>query len=224
MTSRVSVVLTMAALTVALFPTLTSANLIIEPGFENNNLAPLASIVGPPFVPGLWGYENATNVNAGSLGNTPRTGHWMHEMKPAGGYTQTIQFFAIPAVPTIHASAWFNSDAPAANASIVLSYWANINMWNTSISLDSHSLILDNNLQTWETIDFLSNRPAGATWLGIQVAYLDSSISGVNSVGVDYSGYVDDTLVDVVPEPSSLLALGVGVLPLGSMLLRRRRK
>lgn len=131
--------------------------------------------------------------------------------------TQALQFVDITAYSALTAEAYFNSDAPGAVAGLYLFYYASAAGWGSPIGQVFQNLTLDNSPSTWEPISLVSTKPVGATWVGVQVAFTNSTIHP------DYSGYVDDASLSPVPEPSSLLALSTGALGLGGMLLRRRR-
>ncbi len=218
MKSRVNWTVALAALAALAIPAVGSANLLVEGGFENNNLAPLASTVSP-LTPALWGYEMATNVGLGQSGILPRTGKWMHQMRDEGGtWTQSLQFVNITGSTALQAEAWYNSAAPAATASLILMWFAGPGSWGSPISQDVQNLTLDNSPNTWQQIGYTATVPGGATWVGFQIAFSDPTISP------DYAGYVDDASLAPVPEPGSLAALGTGLMAFAGMLMRRRSR
>ena len=212
--------LALAGLAILALPTLGRANLITDGGFELNPLQSFGFPNGPPFVPGIWGVESAARVTTGPGGIIPKAGNWMLDMNRLGGVvTQGWQFHNITGLEPhnqLEPIAWFNSDAPAAVASITLSYYEH-NFAQSLLIHDGRSITLDNDPTTWEGLYFPSPIPSGATWVSLQVAFRN------NDLAPNFSGFVDDVslLPDPLPEPASMIALGIG---LAALAARRRSK
>ena len=212
--------LALVGLVILALPTLgRAANLLVYGGFELDNIQTLADAVrhGPnndEFWPGVWGVEEAVRVMDDHSGIMPQVGYWMLKMDDDGLIaTQAFQFVDITGFGNLFVEAGYNSDAPAARASLTLTYYENPNDWGNAISLDNLGMDLDGDVSTWEKMSFQSTVPDGATWVAVHVAFTNVSIEP------DFSGFVDK--VSLIPEPASILLLGVG---LAALVGRRRRK
>ena len=210
----------LAGLTALALPTLGHAQeLLVQGGFEAPNLVSLPTAVGPPFVPGVWGVEQAVRDTGPTNDIIPYKGNWMLKMDDDGlVLTQAFQFVDISTrgnLDTLEVEAWYNSDATAADVRLNLWYFAGANSWGNPISIDGESMILDDVRRTWEGLFYRSSIPGNANWVGVEVAYRNDSI------GTD-SGFVDNASLVLVPEPASMLALCAGLAALAAR--RRRRK
>ncbi len=210
--------LALAILSVLALPTLGRAQLLVHGGFEIDNIIPLATAVGPPFVPGVWGVEQAVRDTGPTGGVIPYQGSWMLKMDDDFlSHTQAFQFVDISGrgnLNTLEVEAWFNSDASAADAGLRLDYYATANSWGTPVSLDGRRMVLDNNVATWQRQFFSSPIPAAANWVAVEVNFINASI-GINS------GFVDGASLVLIPAPTSMLPFGIG---LAALVVRRRRK
>ena len=209
--------LVLVGLVVLALPTLGRAqNVLIFGGFETNNVVPLAGIVNP-LLAGSWGVEQA--VRTGTSGSVmPYKGDWMLKMDDDGlVVTQAFQFVDISGRGNLNefeVEAWYNSDASAARIGLRLSYYATDADFGSPLSIESRAMILDDDTSTWQGLYYRSDIPAAATWVGFEVNFRNDTI------GTD-SGFVDGASLLLVPEPASMIALGLGVV---ALLRRRKRK
>ena len=216
MTRRIK--LALVGLAVLALPTLGHAqNLLVYGGFETDNVVPLAGIVNP-LQPGLWGVEVAVRDTGPTNGIIPYKGSWMLKMDDDNlTQTQAFQFVDISnrgAQGILEVEAWYNSDATAADIRLKLHYFQTANDWGNPLSVDSRAMVLDNDASTWQGLYYRSAIPGPATWVGVEVAFTNASI-GANS------GFVDNASLQLIPEPASMIALGIG---LAALAARRRRK
>ncbi len=200
-----------------------AANLLVDSDF--NGVPPLntsAAVLGPPFILGQWGQENAAIVGVDG-GVTPLTAPTMLALYApnTGSYTQTYQatdVSADPAGSTYTLSAYFNANQ---NLSAALGF-VNMSFYDaTYASLGgppSSSLVLDNNPATWQQISVTSIEPPGTKYILSQVFYDNSTL--LDSFGLVPS-YVDSASLTRVPEASTLALLGAGVM---GLLGRARRR
>ncbi|MCH7904525.1 MAG: PEP-CTERM sorting domain-containing protein [Armatimonadetes bacterium] len=210
--------LALVGLAVLALPTLGHAqNLLVYGGFETDNVVPLAGIVNP-LQPGLWGVERAVRDTGPTGGVIPYKGNWMLKMDDPGGVvTQAFQFVDISNRGTLNeleVEAWYNSDADAARVNLIVSYYRTNLDWFNEISVDSRAMVLDNDTSTWQGLYYRSDIPGAANWVGFQVSFVNTTI------GAD-SGFVDGASLLLVPEPATMIALGIG---LAALAARRRRK
>ena len=210
----------------------TSANLLVDPGYETQATLPSYAAVVANFntTKETWGTENGVFVGSEN-GVIPRGGSRMLRMVADGGVTTaTVQFISLAAYSSEIAAgnASFNmntlfntsADRGAPTASITATFFAGDTSWGNPIGSGfATSLVLDTAPNTWQNIAVGGNIPVGAGWIGFQVAFNNASLGG-------FQGYVDATselgglTVTTVPEPSGTMLLGIGA----SILLVRRRK
>ena len=216
MTRRIK--LALVGLAVLALPTLGHAqNLLVYGGFETDNVVPLPTIVNP-LTPGFWGVEQAVRDTGPTNGVIPYKGSWMLKMDDDNlTWTQAFQFVDISGRGTLNeleVEAWHNSDASAAVIGLRVHYFETANDWGSPLGTDVRSMVLDNDTSTWQGLYYRSPIPGAANWVGFEVSFNNASI------GTD-SGFVDNASLLLIPEPVSMIALGMG---LAALVMRRRRK
>lgn len=210
----------------------TTANLLVDPSFENPVLTPFIQILGPPYTTGVWGGENAANVGP-TAGVSPNSGLLMHRQDDDGlTATQSWQLVNVSAYTAainannafVNFSALFNvpADVPAAVGSIGVSFF-DASQTAVPPPFTAAPANPDSNTATWQSYG-LSGVPVPATtqYIRLQLAYANATM--VNSQGQNRPGFEDDASLTlrIVPEPSSI-ALGAIAL-IGTVWVRRRRK
>jgi hypothetical protein len=193
------------------------ANLLVDPEFDGTpSLLSMAAVFPPSgsSVLGNWGAENGAIVGVDD-GITPLTARNMlaEYTTSSFSYTQTAQVTDVssyPAGSTFQLSAYFNvnNNVTAAHA------FVNMSFYDASYSSlggpPSAGLVLDNNIATWEQISLSTVEPLGTKYIVSQVLYDENTLPGID--GVVHAGYVDSASLTVVPEPSSIVLLGVGTI------------
>ncbi len=215
----------------------TTGNLLTDPSFENNPLSNYVQILGPPYNTNTWGAEMAT-ISGVSDGITPANGSLMLNMADDGGAT-TQAFQLIDVSPysidinaglvTVDASALYNVPAAVAAAvsSVSVTFYdsthANLGFVITGSNTLSGGFV-DSNVNTWEAINIVGAAvPVSTQYMLMQFAYNNASM--LDSQGLARSGYVDAATLTLtaVPEPSSVVLVGVGAVLLGVAAWRRKR-
>lgn len=199
-----------------------SANILIDPSFENNPLDNYLNVLNNfPAYQGVWGVENAS-ISGAVGGVVPPDGVKMLCMLDDGlTVTQAWQVTDVSANPfipsgtaTFTLEAEFNvQNIPAARASVVMQFFSGPGLgFEIPASQLVASLTLDNAAGTWETISLSGTIPASTTWMASQVSYVNSTLGG-------QPGYVDMGDLTILPAPGSVALLGAG----GLIVARRRR-
>lgn len=197
------------------------ANLLVDPGFESNPLTSYTNVLNNfPGFQGVWGHENSTIVGAEN-GVTPPQGSLMLRMDSDG--LVTTQAFQVTDVTTyagvidsgsatLSLSALFNVDAhvPAAVGAVYIQFFGAANYGSQIGTGLSGPLSLDTSDQTWEVASLNTSIPVGTRWLVSQVYYSNGSLIGND--GIVHPGYVDAAELLIVPEPSTLGLLALGLL------------
>jgi hypothetical protein len=210
------------------------ANLLNDPGFENNALIPFNTALSNFSADqGNWGAEQATITLA--TGNiTPTEGtHMLSETNDGGAATQTVQVTNVSAYSalingagaTVTLSAFFNTNnntPAAAGAGVVVQFFNGTNyngVGSNEIGTGiQNSLLLDGDPDSWEQISVSGVIPFGTIWMVSQVLYNDASLAGKTA------GYVDAANLTIapVPEPSTYALLGLGAT--GLLVHNHRRR
>ena len=199
--------------------TTAQANLIIDPGFENNPLYGFFDVLTNLSNTGRWGAEAAT-ISLATGGVTPPEGTHMLSMTGSGGTYQTAQVTdasSYAAGSIVNLSALFNTTKSVSSAGTgVIVTFLNGNDFNANqIGVISHSLTLDGDDNTWQQNSVSGAIPVGTQWIVSQVTYNGASLGG-------NPGFVDaaDLTIEAVPEPGTVL---FGIACVGVAALRRRR-
>ncbi len=215
-----------AALIVAAATSGALANLLVDAGFEDPNIAigDFGQVVGPPFSPGFWGAEQGNKTTAEN-GLTPLEGTSMlHLSKRSDEQTQAWQAVDLSgfaafidsgnAVATFGASYNVPEGAPGkdgpAHALASIMFFDDINGWPDYTLIETSSADLDEDAGSWEPVVVNTAVPVGTRWALVEVHFVNATLTA-------YGGYVDDTFF-TIPEPASLALLATGVF----VLLRRR--
>jgi hypothetical protein len=208
-------------LTIASSRTFAAVNLLVDPEFDGSPaLNTFVTVFGPPFITGQWGAESGAIVGI-TDGITPLTAKSMLAEYDTGSYSQTMQATDVSAVPALSMftlSAYFNANKPAAEGYVNLSFYdASYNFLGVQAS--SPLQVLDSNVNTWEQISLTLAEPLSTRYVVSQVMYRDATIA--NSDGTTGAGYVDSASLTAVPEPASIMILGLAV---AGLQLRRRHR
>jgi hypothetical protein len=207
-----------------------AVNLLVDPGFESNPLTTFTAVINSPFamLPGVWGQENSTIVGT-EFTVVPPQGTKMLRMDYTGSYTQTGQATDVTSYAaiidsggaTVNMSALFNANPKigAALGVVAVSFFTTSNYASNTPPYLTASTTLDNSPNTWQTISLSIPIPVGTRWLLSQVAFLDSTLQGVPPDTSFYGGYVDAADLTIIPEPATMILLGIG-----GLILRKIKK
>jgi hypothetical protein len=210
----------------------TTANLLVDPGYENNALVAYSAVWTSNFATqqGDWGTEAGSILSTTTDGVTPINSKMLGITNFGGGTaSQTIQATNISLTPNSgDGTATFNMSArftlgggvlggfAGGNAAIVARFFTgSSNALPNTTSIMSSSLVLDSDSKSWEPLTLTGTIPTGTTWMVMEVLYNNESI-GSNT------GYVDDAsfTITTIPEPSGYALLGLGAC----VLISRRRR
>lgn len=175
---------------------LAQPNYLADPSFESGTLG-IFGITLATYTPGVWATERASVLGpVGAI--SPAKGASMLSMTNAGGVaTQGVQVVDLSSLAqmidegcaNLQFSAQFNSDAPAARATIALHY-STTPVWASRTSGPTSAVVLDANPSTWETLAVNDVIPPQTRWLVVEVMYSNASI------GLD-AGYVDEATLNI---------------------------
>ena len=215
----------------------TSSNLLSDPGFE-----PGTPNLLPPGVPGLnrWSRENAELIVGQSGGISPFEGNGMLKLNDSGALTsQVAQFINVSDFAAeidagkvgVSLSALYNSATSDTSVSTLIRARSALSFsGDTLIQNFGTNLLLDSDLETWETvsvgIDSLIFLPVGTRFIDAEVVAFNASIpegAFVDSADLRLITFSDVTPdPNPVPEPSGLLGLAA-VMGLGVAINRKSR-
>ncbi|MBA3482233.1 MAG: PEP-CTERM sorting domain-containing protein [Pirellulales bacterium] len=210
----------------------TTPNLLVDPSFENPALTPIGQILGPPFLNGVWGGENAANVVGPDNGVNPAAGARMHRMDD-DGLSATQSWQKVNVAPyaalinaggvTVNFGALFNvpQDIQAAVGSVGVSFLnaANVPLPPPFVGVPANP---DNNPATWQPFGISGVAvPVNTAFIRMQVAY--ANVTMQSTLGPDRPGFVDNARLTLtyVPEPSTM---GLGSLAMAGLLWLRKRR
>lgn len=192
---------------------------IADDSFENLPLDGYANVLDN-WIQGTWGSEYSSIT--GSTSNV-LTAHGSKMLSAnAGGdvWTQTVQLLDVSALAGLIDSggavanfrALYNYDGPAGAQSLAgLWSFGQSDRWGSHTNVLFNTAALDGVANTWEHNVVSMTLPVGTRWLITEVGFVNASLGG-------QPGYVDAGNLEIVPEPSILVAAGVGL----AALLRRR--
>jgi hypothetical protein len=228
MSTRTNLIFACASLLLAITIAASSAeaNLLVDPGFELNPLDTAYNVLNFfPVYQGIWGVEMAS-ITGVDGGVSPAQGSKMLRM--TDDFAITTQGFQVTDVTsyaalidsggaTVKLNALFNADknTPAAVGGVDVSFFS-ANYYGSMTGYMGSILHLDNSPNTWETASVSGAIPVGTRWLLSQVFYNDASLVG-------NPGYVDAANLAVVPEPPTLVLLGLSALGLAAYARQRRQ-
>jgi hypothetical protein len=210
---------------VAVSAPLSGANLLVDPEFDGiPALLPMGSVFPPSgfSVYGNWGAENGAIVTAQDSVTPLSATTMLAESTGSPNYTQTAQVTDVSAFSpgsTYTLSAYFNANVPAALAFVNMSFYDASYAYLGDLS--SSPGLIDSNPATWEQKSLAMAAPLTTKYIVSQVLYDESSIT--TSDGLVHAGYVDSASLTVVPEPSTIALLGMGVFGLLAWTWRRNR-
>lgn len=203
-----------AIITLSMAASAGAANLLVNPGFEDP-----VTVDGPPFV-GFWeAFNNGAGSSSANSATLPRTGLQSLELSIVN--TDNTFAGAFQDVTGLTAgldyifSGWHASlSSPLDLTAEVRIEWRNSGS-NTEISRTPNLTPVPSS--SYSFFDLTAAVPVGADTARLVYA-IQTFTGGPSNNG---TVYVDDLSFAVVPEPSSLVLLGVGGLALVAM--RRRR-
>jgi hypothetical protein len=204
----------------ASFGSAQAGNLLTNPGAEDGNLT--GWTVGGTSNPGVDSgtFDPGINPHSGSYDFYGHTG-------AEGTLTQNVSLIGLPGISTglidaglttANISFWeqgLNQGTPSDDAKITLTFLNGSNAAISSVStpeVDSHN-------GTWEQYTASYVIPVGTR-------SIDYTMDFIRHVGSDLDAFVDDNSLIVsssVPEPSTFVLMGVGVLALVGCGWRRRQ-
>ena len=186
----------LVAMAVMLMPSIASANLLSNPGFENPTASPWTEFISGGNT-GSFTYGDATYVHGGSKSlkfNYGNYGDW-----GMGAYEQII---SVTPSTTYSINAWLKSvSLTNAESFLAIQYQDTGGIWG-SWTEGAHV----SGTQDWTELTITSLSASNAA--NMKVALKNWATAGVSSG----QAYWDDTAV--IPEPTSLLLLGSGLVGL----------
>ncbi len=205
-----------------------SANILTDPGFESNPLAPSFNTVlnNFPVYQNQWGAESGSIVGV-TGGISPASGNNMLQLNGPGTGTvsqagQVVDITSSAALvdagnAVIQAGAMLNSNAVLPIGGVYVSFFTR-NTYGTIFG-PAPTNVINVVPNTWQSVSVSAPIPPLTRWILVQVGFDANSIS--NSAGIVTAGFADDAFANVVavPEPASIGLLGIG----GLGLLARRR-
>jgi PEP-CTERM motif len=205
----------LAAVLVLTASTAPAQNLLVDPSFESGAFAQPNPIPVPGGVGGGWGAFGASITTAAAHTGTHSAQINDNGWNPQGFY----QLLAASAGQTYNLDAWYMSPNPSVSAYatpalVQISYFDATGTGIPGGAFGNWQPLGAAN--TWvdsPTVTALA--PAGTAYVGAYVMMMDNN--GAN--GLQF--YVDDANLTLVPEPSSLALLGLGLV---SALIWRRRQ
>lgn len=166
---------------------------LVNPGYDSGPTGPVGNfgtVVGPPFLAGFWGAEDADIVAANPCFG-PRSNPYMLQLNLGGGsYSQAWQAVDVSTGPpaTVTMSAWFNTCSAGAGAvvGVAIRTFNSANGWPTHTLYLPATLTLDADPNSWQkaSLDCVAI-PADTKWIVAEVfqangtAVMPSSVDDV---------------------------------------------
>lgn len=195
-------------LAVLLATTGTAAAQLVNPAFDSGPAGPVGNFgtaVGPPFLGGFWGAEDADITNANICGTGPLSNPFMLQLNVGGGaYSQAWQAVDVTAGPpaVVNFRAWANTcaSAPGVTVGLDIRTFNSANGWPTHTMVVSTSIQLDADVNTWEQVVLdCVQIPADTEWILAQVFLANATAGGTPAYFDDVTLEFDHCIVPVAP-------------------------
>ena len=165
---------------------------LVNPAFDSGPtgfVGNFGTVVGPPFLAGFWGAEDAEILTA-QFCIGPRSNPYLLQLNLGGGsYSQAWQAVDVSAgaPSTITLSAWSNTCSAGAGTvvGVAIRTFNNANGWPTHTLYLSQNLSLDGDTGTWEEVKLECVAiPADTQWIVAEV-YRANGTGGGRPVAFD---------------------------------------